>query len=559
MDRTDSRSRCLSKRLDLTFIGSVFVIFFVFSSVPYLYGYLSCPADKKFVGLVGWDVAGSYMYRMWQRQAAEGAVLLENRLTPERHAPFYFNLEWLLLGRLLKFSGLSSSAAFQLERGLTLLAAFAAVYYLLTCFFADLTQRRLVFLWILLTSGFGWVFWLLEQVAGLSWQVRAWDLEGVNFFGYLLNKPHVIRSLALLCLAYALLLKGEQSGRRLYFGLAGGTILLQGFIRPYDLPTAALLLLLFPALLCLREGRRNYARVGNYLLAALAAAPIYIYYLVLQRRSVLKESFQAVDFPAFTPLELVVWLGLPLLLMVVAWDGLRSWRKCTPATLFLALWYLLTLALIYAYPLIPWGMESAGLCYIMAPIAAAGFLLREVLPRVAADGPGQRPAHRFAVTRAGLTVPVFVSLILLSLPSNLVLTGKLFVTLARHSRPYYLPTGVAAAFAWLERHAGPEQLVLSHPGNGYHLPVDAGVRAFVGHGHFTINYQQKVEQMLAFYNAATADAERRALLTSYAVDYVLFTDLERAAGTFDPAAAPYLTRVYDNAAAAVYRVLRERL
>lgn len=551
--------RSLVRVLDLKFVLLFFLIFFCLSCGPYLYGYISAPPGKKFVGLVGWDVAGSYMYLMWERQAAEGHVLLENRLTPEKHAPFYFNLEWLLLGRMIKYTGLSMIASFHLERFLTLLAAFAILYYLLTCFFDHRRERRLVFLWIISTSGLGWVFWLLQDLGGLSWNIRVWDIEGVNLFGYLINKPHVIRSLAMICLSYALLLKGEQSHRRVYFILAGLSILAQGFIRPYDLPTAFLLLILFPTLICIREGRFSQARCLNYFLAALTAAPIYLYYIVLHRLSVLKDSFRAVDFPAFTPLELVTWLGIPLLLLAAGFDGLKRWRNWSLSELFLYLWYAVVLGLIYAYPIIPWGMESAGLCYIAAPIVAGIFLFRDVLPRVVATTPWQWISSRFHVTGSGLAALAFVPVILLSLPSNVVLTARLFHTLAEHSRPYYIPTGVADAFQWLEQHAQPRDLVLSHPGNGYHLPADAGVRAFVGHGHFTINYQQKVEQMLYFYNAAASEAFRKELLKKYGIDYVFFGDLERATGAFDPLTAPYLSPVYANATAAIYKVVVDRL
>jgi hypothetical protein len=551
--------RSLVRDLDFKFVLLSFLIFFCLSCGPYLYGYISAPPGKKFVGLVGWDVAGSYMYFMWERQTAEGDFLLENRLTPEKHAPFYFNLEWLLLGRMIKYTGLSMIAGFHLERFLTMLAAFAILYYLLTCFFDHRRERRLVFLWIISTSGLGWIFWLLQDLGGLSWSIRVWDIEGVNLFGYLINKPHVIRSLAMICLSYALLLKGEQTQRRVYFILAGLSILVQGFIRPYDLPTAFLLLVLFPTLICIREGRFSKARFLNYFLAALTAAPIYFYYILLHLLSVLKDSFRAVDFPAFTPLELVTWLGIPLLLMVASFDGLRRWRNWSVSELFLYLWYAIVLGLIYAYPIIPWGMESAGLCYIAAPIVAGIFLFRDVIPRVVATTPWQGISSRFHVTGSGLAALAFVPVIVLSLPSNVVLTARLFHTLANHSRPYYIPTDVADAFQWLEHHAQPRDLVLSHPGNGYHLPADAGVRAFVGHGHFTINYQQKVEQMLYFYNAAASEPFRKELLKKYGIDYVFFGDLERATGAFDPLTAPYLSQVYANATAAIYKVVADRL
>ncbi len=117
------------------FLLSTAFVLICLSSLPYLYAHLSCPADKQFVGLIGWDVPGTYMYFMWQKQAQEGHILFEDRLTPEQHEPFYFNLEWLLLGRLARYSGLSMIAAFQLERCLTIVMACITLYYFVCCFY----------------------------------------------------------------------------------------------------------------------------------------------------------------------------------------------------------------------------------------------------------------------------------------------------------------------------------------------------------------------------------------------------------------------------------------
>jgi uncharacterized membrane protein len=152
---------------------------------------------------------------------------------------------------------------------------------------------------------------------------------------------------------------------------------------------------------------------------------------------------------------------------------------------------------------------------------------------------------------------VAVVAIVLCLPSNVVLYGKIFADLAAHSRPYYIPKEVANAFSWLAESAAPHDVVLSHPQNGYHLPVDASVTAFVGHGHFTIDYAEKSRLVARFFDAAESDDFRKRLLETFTVKYVFYGDLERNTGAFNPSAASYLEPVYSNSLVTIYEAPSE--
>lgn len=541
----------------LRFFFTVASVVLVLSSVPYLYGYLSCPPDREYLGLVGRDVPGAYMYFMWQAQAREGAVLFADRLTPEKHSPFYFNLEWLLLGTWQRLLGFSLEAAFQLERGLTIVIALGIFYYFLCSFFPEADHRKWVFLWIIFTSGLGWIVWIFSLQAENPWSLRLWDIEGINLFGYLINKPHFIRCLSLACLSYALLLRGEQNGRRSYFFLSGITMALQGLMRPYDLPTALLLLTLLPIVLCLREGRFSLHRIANYAIAAAAALPVGAYYYYLDKQSLLGRIFQGVDLPALSPLELLLWLGIPLLLAVAGYDGVKNFRKWSVPVTFLYLWGLITGSLIYAYPIVPWGMESAGLCYVLAPIAAGLFLFQWVVPRLSQVPPG-RAGNAFAkVLRGRQTAAVGLFAILLCLPSNFILMHTILDDLSHHSYPYYLPRQVTAAFDWLAENASCSDIVISSPRYGFFLPALAGVTSFVGHHDFTIDYDDKAEMSARFFDPSESSRSRAELVQHHDVRYVLCVGAECDFARQHPQL--FWQTVFTNQDATVFRVDHHRL
>jgi len=547
-----------SLRQQLLFFSAVALIFLIVSSVPYLYGYLSCPQDKEYMGLAGRDVPGAYMYFMWQAQASQGTILLTNRLTPEKHSAFYFNPEWLLLGRVQGVVGLSLAESFQLERCLTIVLAFCILYYFLSNFFPEIGQRQWVFLWVIFTSGLGWIFWSIGQQPGHTWSVRLWDIEGINLFGYLINKPHFIRSLSLVCLSYAFLLRGEQSGHRIYFLLSGITIAVQGLVRPYDLPTAFLLLTLFPLILCAQEGRFSLHRTINYAIAALAALPVGCYYLYLSKNSVLGQIFKGVDLPALTPLELVIWLGAPFLLAAAAYDGIRNFRKWSPPLTFLYLWGFIVGSLIYAYPIIPWGMESAGLCYIMAPILA-GLFLFNYMPPLFSRIQLWRPAKVFLPWLGKRQVATIGLLaVFICLPSNFVLMHRMIQDLSDHSYPYYLPKEVTAAFNWLAENTSSSDIVVSSPEYGFFLPALAGVTCFVGHRDFTIDYDNKCELSSGFFDPSGDIRSRTELLKKYDVRYVLCVGTECDFAERKNS-GPFLEPVFANPTATIFRVEREKL
>ena len=57
-----------------------------------------------------------------------------------------------------------------------------------------------------------------------------------------------------------------------------------------------------------------------------------------------------------------------------------------------------------------------------------------------------------------------------------------------------------------------------------------------------------------FFDAATPDARRQALLAEYSVDYVLYGPVEQALGGYNPEAAPFLESVFATSAVRVFRV-----
>jgi len=99
--------------------------------------------------------------------------------------------------------------------------------------------------------------------------------------------------------------------------------------------------------------------------------------------------------------------------------------------------------------------------------------------------------------------------------------------------------------------------VLSSYWTGSFIPARAGNIVFVGQRYETVHFDEKRTAAVKFFDAATDDAWRVALLREYRIAYVFWGKAERDLGAFDPERASYLQRVFANDEARIYRVRGE--
>ncbi len=174
---------------------------------------------------------------------------------------------------------------------------------------------------------------------------------------------------------------------------------------------------------------------------------------------------------------------------------------------------------------------------LLAALGLAWLLARMPHPRV-----------RFAAG-AGL-------LLVMSL-TNLLLWAGAFLTVNGRQAPLFHPGSQQAAFSWLAQNA-PGEVILSSHATGNVLPAYAPLRVFLGHGPETIRAADKAALVSRFFDAATPDAWRRALLRQYGIDYLYYGPNEQQQGNFQPGDAPYLTPVYQNGPIQLYQVTSDK-
>ena len=123
------------------------------TSIPYVLGHLLPFPDSRFNENLVFDIDMNAHFA-YARQAAAGHWLFYNPMTPEPHAPVFFNLEWLLLGKLAAVMGGSVELAFQAVRIAWIFVLCFALYWLSSFLFDTIVMRRIVFTAIMLGGGF---------------------------------------------------------------------------------------------------------------------------------------------------------------------------------------------------------------------------------------------------------------------------------------------------------------------------------------------------------------------------------------------------------------------
>lgn len=525
------------------------------TTFPYVYAYWTTPVDRHFMGIMV-NVPDHAQYFAWFRGFSQ-SNLASNTLTPEPNAPIFFNLLWWLLARGGQLLGWDYAAMFQVLRVAATAAFLPLLYRMCAWFLANRLHRMTAFLLAIFASGFGWVLIVLKYAFGLEeypllLSLLIYIVEPNTFFG-ILSTPHLIGA-ALYMFAFDLILRGEVKEQLRYAAAAGLWTLFLGFQHAYDLFLVYGILGAYGLLKTVRDRRLPAFLVwSGLILGALSAWPGLYSALLTSLDPIWRDVLAQFDNAGvFTPnlLLLPVLMGPAFLLALFTLfkDGVFRLRGVADDALFLKAWFWANLLLVY----LPTNYQIKMLNGWQVPIAilATKGLFHYVLPWA------ETWVKRRGWDARRLPLALAASLLVVVVPTNLYLWGWRFVDLGRHTYPYYLRTDEMAALRWLEGQVRPGEVVLASLTVGQYVPALTGAHAFLAHWAQTVDFYTKEQLVQEFFDSASADARRQAVLEEYGVDYVFVGPAERALGAFEPAQAPYLKPVYSGGQVAVYQVIR---
>ena len=525
------------------------------TALPYVYGYAASPPNRSFSGVM-FDVPDTMQYFSWLRDH-RSAWLVSNRMTAEPNAPALFNLLWLVVGRTQAFTGLSVPVLFHGVRVIASVAFLLVLFWLCGLFTRSRAERWLAYLVMVFGAGLGWI-WVVEKyllhTSDLRFPLDVYLIEPNTLF-VLLGFPHFAIATALIAGVFGCFLQALRTRRWRFAAVAALLALALTLQHAYDLLIIGLVPAGALALIALRDRRLPWRGALYLALIGLVAAPPAAYFTLLTTRDPLwrRVLAQFANAGVFSPppYRLFIVMGMPLILVALwgAWSLAALLRResgqrlkllvgQSDADLFLWAWFGVGLLLLYA----PTDFQIHMFTAWQVPLA---LLAVRGLYRLATPALARRAPQLARLLPAALLIAV--------LPTNLYIFAWRFVDLGRHQAPYFLSRGEDDALAWLEQHATHNDVVLSGLNVGQFVAARSDARAFLAHWAQTVDFYAKSEQARQFFAAATSDAERRALLRSYTVTYVLAGNEEHALGAYALEGSPLLDPVFRSDEVVIYR------
>lgn len=539
----------------IRFVISVSLVILIVTTLPYVYGELSSPPDKKFMGFMH-NVPDHGQYLSWFR-GFQHSLLVDNHLTPEPNAPIFFNLLWWTLARMARYTGLGYAILYQILRWVAGSLFLGIVWFFLSLFLEHRLQRVVAFLLVAVASGLGWVLVILKYTllrGKLIFPLDVYIAESNTLF-CIMAYPHFALAAALIVLVFALLIVGARKGQLRYAILAGLVALILGWQHAYDLLVIWGVPVGYTTLLALRNRRIPTYWLRSILIVGLISfwPALYSVYIT-QASPIWKEVLaQFENAGVFTPdpFHLLILMGLPLVLTLLTFDGLVPLAEQDEGQLFIKSWFLIGFLLNY----VPTDFQIHMLNGWQVPVSvlATVGLFQRVVPAIAESV--SKTACPWP--RGRLAWWIALGFLALTLPTNLYLVSWRFVDLGRADYPYYLYRDELAALDWLETHTSVNDVVLSSRAVGQYIPGLSGNRPFLAHWAQTLDFYDKRERVQRFFDPEVEDAERLQTLQIFEVDYVLYGPAERALGQYNPGDSPLFSATFSNSQVTIYRVNAE--
>ena len=521
--------------------------------IPYSLGYAAPIASSEFNGFLTFE--GDFNnYLSYIRQSKEGQWRFHNQFTPEPHGDVFFNLGWLLTGKLAALTGISIERSYRIFGDLLAVVWAASMYRLCSYLFVSIIMRRLVFSMVLLGGGFGWLAYLHIPVIGsVAGRFAPYDTRnGLHPFFSILFSPHWIAAEAIVLLTLCLFLRAERTGFVIDYAKAGLACAALGSLRPFDmlyLFSANILYVLFMAIF-----KRQYSLslVWRRLLLTFIPMPLMAYYSWLFSFHPVYRWWGIQNVIPPPPIGSFIFsMGFLSLFFAFSLDKLGGFqRKPSPQVLLASCILAGSVIVFVANPV----FKSSGQLFspFIVPVALLATVDLE-LPIIA------------LTRRKAWAIPALILfLIINSMTSVILYTNCIYSVLHnREVSPVLGQNRTAKSFLevyrWLHQNSRPREVVLASGGHCNRIPHYSHNTTFAGYGFNTVDYVNKIKIIETFFNKDTSDSFRRELLREYHVRFLLWSQEEKALGEYRPECSNLFTQRFANDEVIVYEVKEQEL
>jgi len=527
--------------LSLAVLCVVLAAFFE-SYLPYHFAEANKPPSASFLGQVG-HTTDQNMYFSFIRQAYDGNIVFNNRLTATPNSGAFVNLQFLAVGRAMRLFHLSENAVYQVWRFAGVL--FLALGFTLLSLIAlpGLSKRLAALCVFIFGGGFGAFFWfagardLLSRQTTFKLTPDLWT--GLIPFQQLMLNPHFSLPHGLMLIGFALFLLAEMREQSVWLYVASGAIfLVNGFVRPYDLISLAVVIPVFVISEAIRRFDWRASALRTIPLAMALPALVYSIW-IFEYHPIFKYWSQQGHNIKFMPsphIQMFAYGSIGLLAIV----RILQFRS-NPLSLierFILVWFVGIFFCVHLGSLIPaLGFSPQNSIPLFAPLVLFAFSLR-------------LPLRGF---RRGLFVAAIAALLVISNIGAVAYSSQSF-TGTTDTHIYYATADETAALGWLDKNLQAGAVVLAMPPAAGRISKYTSASSLVGHHSVTPHYNSILARVRRVLAAHPFTSSEQRTLRELGTDYLFVGPQEQHLLGFDPNTAPGLARVFAQGNVAIYKV-----
>jgi len=512
--------------------------------LPLVVGYLMQNENYRFVGFVN-PHEDMNSYFSWMKQAEKGYIFFEEKFTTEKDWLRNVFLPYFLIeGLLSRYSGIPIVIIHQITRVICAMLLLLTSYIFCAYFIEDVLKRRVAFLLICFSSGFGFYFSCLYHFFRFKLppifmvpcdQVHpgAITFWGIDWFA------HAELSITIMLWVFLLMIESYRKKQLVLVVYAGLLTVMSIFIHPIRIVSIFFVLGLYSLYLGYKDKKIRARVILNYLVLSLISLAGIIPMLI----TVIKNPTTQVYFIHAILYNILGYLlGLGLVGFVAIWAIFKIIQEHREEYYFLVAWAVGTLVLFH----LPIGFRMRlveGLHIDLSILCALGLFWL---------------AERWGWFKTGVLKKagiVFITLfIIVSSPSNLMHIIVDFRTATQVKYPYFLSKDLENVFVWMDKHLPEDGIVLASREVGNFIPGRTGLKTYIGHVGETRYKRRKLQELNRFMSRETDDQFRLSLLKNNEIDYLFISDFERKLGDFNPDTAKFLKKIYRSGSVILYRV-----
>ena len=521
------------ERSEIKFLAVFTALICLLTSVPYVAGHL-----LSFPGTVFTDVLDHSLdennYLAYTNQAASGSWLFRNPMTGEPHSAVFFNLEWLMAGKMAVAFHISPAAALNVQRLLCLILLCGGVYWLSSFLLQSRLLRRIALVATMAGGGFGWIaaVHLLHIPLDSSYFL---DLTNANLFPFYwaLKLPHFLVSESFIVLGFCFFLLAERDGLTRYYAATALCYLAAGSCRPYDMLFAMAATSLYLACQAYKTGDWRGV-IGIRALPVWLCMPLLGYFFWIFKLHPVFRWWSFPGRPAPAAYLLALAFGMSFVGLVVAIWRLRR-EHLSDAAQFVVCCLITAILLAHTYRVLHFSFQFATDIFVpMVMIALVGL---------------EKPILRWKERRPWATGGI-VALLVVNSFTSIALAGQAVVLVAKGD--FRDDSQMRAAYSWLNAHSQPWEVVLADFETSNEIPAHTRSSVFCGYLN-TVRLDQKLKEQRQFFDPAVTNGYREDLIRVNAIHFVLLTAAEDRS-LAEAGAAGFLTEVFRNDAAVIFAV-----